>query len=108
MTRLENWNPPINPEDTEGWAHRFEVLSAPTRLALLSHMHLHPGATVTELAQAAGVSTDAASQALRGLRTAGLVSATRDGRQQRYELTDGVAHALLHWLGHDHDSDPLG
>lgn len=102
MTRLDDWTPPIGADDTAGWAHRFEILSDPTRLALLSHMHLHPGATVGELACAAQVSRDAASQALRGLRTAGLVAATRDGRLQRYELTDGVAHALLHWLGHDH------
>lgn len=93
---------PAAPSDIQAWAERLGPLGDPTRLALLAHMHLHPGATVSQLADAAGVTADTASQALRGLRQRGMVLARRDGRQQRYELTDETAHAVLHWLGHTH------
>lgn len=102
MSKLEGDRPPLPATDADAWAERFGLLGDPTRLQLLAHMHLHPGATVTELADAAGVTPDTASQALRGLRERGFVASRRDGRQQRYELTDEVAHAALHWLGHEH------
>lgn len=102
MSKLDDDALPLAASDTQGWADRFGLLGDPTRLAMLAHMHLHPGATVSELADAAGVTADTASQALRGLRERGLVASRRDGRQKRYELTDEVAHAALHWLGHTH------
>lgn len=102
MAERDSDVPPLGPGDADAWAERFGLLGDPTRLHLLSHMHLHPGATVGELADAAAVTPDTASQALRGLRERGLVASRRDGRQMRYELTDEVAHAVLHWLGHRH------
>lgn len=102
MAELDDLAPPLPATDAEAWADRFGLLGDPTRLGLLSHMHLHPGATVGELADAVHVTADTASQALRGLRERGLVESRRDGRSMRYFLTDEVAHALLHWLGHRH------
>lgn len=102
MAELDDPSPPLPAADAGAWAERFGLLGDPTRLGLLSHMHLHPGTTVGELADAVGVSPDTASQALRGLRERGLVASRRDGRSMRYELTDEVAHAVLHWLGHRH------
>lgn len=103
MAELDDPAAPLpDPADADAWAERFDLLADPTRLGLLAHMHLHPGATVGELAAAVGVSADTASQALRGLRERGCVVARPDGRRRRYELTDEVAHAVLHWLGHHH------
>lgn len=94
--------------ELDGWATRFDLLGDPTRLALLAHMHhVGPGvATVTELAQAAGITRNAASQALRVLREQGWVRAERDpddGRSQRYSLTDETVHRILHLMGARHD-----
>lgn len=94
---------PVGPPGTlDEWAHRFELLADPTRLRLLTHMHLHPGCPVNELADAAGITQTAASQALRVLREQNWVRATRDGRLSRYELIDGGVHHILHFMGHHH------
>lgn len=80
----------------------FEVVSDPTRLALLTHMHLHTGSTVGELAEAAGASPSAASKALRVLRESGVVTVDREGRTAVYTITDAAAHHVLHLMGQDH------
>lgn len=93
----------------EAWARRFELLSDPSRLRLLNHMHLYPGSAVGELAEAAELTPTAASQALRILREQGWASSERDGRIMRYRLVDDTAHALLHFMGasHDHPDEPV-
>ncbi|HHV20623.1 MAG TPA: winged helix-turn-helix transcriptional regulator [Propionibacterium sp.] len=95
------------PGSTEEWARRFDLLSDPTRLALLTHMHLHPDSPVVDLAAAAGITQTAASQALRVLRDQGWVEGRREGRSVLYRLIDNEAHAVLHLMGqqhHDHGS----
>lgn len=87
---------------TDDWARCFELLADPTRLRLLSHMHLHPGSPVVDLAAAAGITQTAASQALRVLREQGWVEARREGRLMRYHLIDDVAHCVLHFMGQRH------
>lgn len=91
--------------DIEAWAERFNLLGAPTRLRLLAAMHqAGPGqATVGELAQAAGITHTAASQALRLLRLQGWVRDDRSGRSVCYTLTDPTVHELLHLMGATHD-----
>lgn len=91
------------PGSTEEWARRFELLSDPTRLALLTHMHLHPDSPVVDLAAAAGITQTAASQALRVLREQGWVEGRKDGRLVLYRLVDQEAHAILHLMGQQHD-----
>lgn len=86
--------------DVDAWVRRFDLLADPTRLRLLMHMHLYPDAAVGRLAQAAGITPTAASQALRVLREQGWVRAEREGRSVRYALVDDAAHALLHHIGH--------
>ncbi|MBB1021251.1 winged helix-turn-helix transcriptional regulator [Dietzia sp. E1] len=94
--------------DVDDWAARFDLLADPTRLGLLAHMH-HAGpvvATVSDLAEAVGITRNAASQALRILREQGWVSATRDetdGRIVRYTLVDDTVHRILHLMGARHD-----
>ncbi|MEH6380974.1 MAG: metalloregulator ArsR/SmtB family transcription factor [Dietzia cercidiphylli] len=93
--------------DLTDWAERFELLGDPTRLGLLAHMHhVGPGvATVSDLAEAAGITRNAASQALRILRDRGWVRAARDaddGRVVRYSLDDDTVHRILHLMGARH------
>ncbi|WP_432557381.1 ArsR/SmtB family transcription factor [Granulicoccus sp. GXG6511] len=94
--------PPQMPTSTEDWARRFELLADPTRLKLLSHMHLFPEPSVLDLAMAAGITQTAASQALRVLRDQGWVEGRREGRLMRYRLVDDVVHQVLHFMGHQH------
>lgn len=91
--------------DIEAWAERFHLLGDPTRLRLLAAMHqAGPGtATVGELAEAAGITGTAASQALRLLRLQGWVRDERVGRTVCYTLTDPTVHQLLHLMGARHD-----
>lgn len=88
---------------THDWAQRFDLLADPTRLSLLTHMHLHPDSSVGELAEAAGITHTAASQALRVLRDQGWVEGKRKGRLVHYRLVDQAAHEVLHLMGQSHD-----
>lgn len=94
---------PTDVPDAQQWATRFDLLSDPTRLRLLRHMHLSPGSAVNDLATAADITPTAASQALRILRAQGWVEASRDGRAMRYTLVDETAHRLLHFIGDQHE-----
>ena len=90
--------------DVNDWAARFDLLADPTRLGLLAHMH-HAGpgfATVSDLADAVGITRNAASQALRILRDQGWVEARREGRTVRYRLVDASVHTVLHLMGQQH------
>lgn len=91
--------------EVEEWAARFHLLGDPTRLRLLAAMHqAGPGvSTVSQLAEAAGITKTAASQALRVLRLQGWVRDTRSGRSVFYTLTDPTVHSLLHLMGATHD-----
>ena len=73
----------------------FAALGDPNRLALLLCMHAVPDISVTDLAVAAGMNESTASQALRLLRSAGIVSDRRDGRLIRYRVADARVDALL-------------
>ncbi|MEV5878456.1 metalloregulator ArsR/SmtB family transcription factor [Streptomyces sp. NPDC052101] len=83
------------PERVRALAERFSLLSDPGRLALLLALHEAGPIAVTDLALATGMRDTAVSQALRLLRTAGIVEGERDGRIVRYRLVDGPISALL-------------
>lgn len=83
--------------DIDGWAKRFALLSDPTRMRLITHMHEHPDATVSELAAAARITENAASQSLRALRAQGWVTTTKAGRAVHYRVVaDAIVHRILH------------
>lgn len=83
--------------DIDDWAKRFALLSDSTRLRLLTHMHENPGAVVAELAEAAGITENAASQSLRALRDQGWVTTTKTGRSVQYRVVaDAIVHRILH------------
>lgn len=68
-------------------AATFDMLSAPNRLHLV--WLLAAGEyDVSSLAESTGMNVPAASQHLAKLRAAGIVTARRDGRRQRYRVED--------------------
>ncbi len=77
------------------WAQRFAVLGDPTRLRLLLCIKAAGPISVSDLAVAADVNDDTASQTLRFLRAHQIVTTERDGRVIRYQLADAVIEELL-------------
>ena len=77
------------------WAGRFELLSDPTRLALLVCIHRVGPISVSDLAAATGNTDSTTSQALRHLRSRGAVNTQRAGRVIRYTLADSSLAPLL-------------
>jgi DNA-binding transcriptional ArsR family regulator len=89
-------------EDLEPAAELFKALSSVSRLRLLRILAAGTS-TVGQLADASGLSQPLVSQHLRTLRSAGLVSVERVGREAHYEVADvHVSHivddAVLHAL----------
>ncbi|HXA60906.1 MAG TPA: metalloregulator ArsR/SmtB family transcription factor [Streptosporangiaceae bacterium] len=93
-----------DPAQVRAWADRFALLGDPGRLTLLLCIHAVPGICVSDLAIAAGMKDTAVSQALRLLRTAGIIQARKDGRIMRYHLVDDQARTLLHLAAPQHDA----
>ncbi|MET0589652.1 MAG: metalloregulator ArsR/SmtB family transcription factor [Naasia sp.] len=91
-------------ERFEPAAELFKALSSSSRLSLLTI--LQAGAhSVTDLAEQSGLSQPLVSQHLRTLRSAGLVSVERVGREARYAIADRhVAHIVEDALEHVHET----
>ncbi len=104
MSELDDPPATVLARNPDEWARRFDLLSDPTRLRLLTHMHQHPDCTVSDLATAANITQTAASQALRVLRDQDWVKSRRSGRAVHYTLVDPSAHYLLHSIGDSHDT----
>ena len=62
------------------------MLSGANRIRLLRAAFEKPGQSVTELAQALGIGTSAASQELRRIQSRGLMQSSRDGIRVVYRL----------------------
>lgn len=78
----------------------LKALAAPVRLAVVEELTAGPRC-VHELVERLGVSQPLASQHLRVLRAAGLVTAGRRGREVEYRLADDhVAHVVLDLIQH--------
>ena len=78
----------------------FRTLADPTRRRILDLLAERGALTVSELAaEFPDLVTSGISKHLMGLRAAGLVSATRQGRRQIYRVNaDVMAEALAPWL----------
>lgn len=76
------------------------MLADPTRRRILDLLAERGALTVGELAaEFPDLVASGVSKHLMGLRASGLVSATRQGRQQLYRLNaDAMADALAPWL----------
>ncbi|MEV0639002.1 metalloregulator ArsR/SmtB family transcription factor [Streptomyces sp. NPDC050619] len=83
------------PDHVRTWADRFSLLADPGRLALLLALHGAGPLAVSDLAVATGMKDTAVSQALRLLRTAGIVEGAKDGRIVRYRVVDERTSELL-------------
>jgi ArsR family transcriptional regulator, zinc-responsive transcriptional repressor len=81
-------------------AQLFKVLGNESRLLLLRLIGEEPR-TVGSLTVATGLSQPLVSQHLRTLRQAGLVSATRSGKEVTYGIADRhVTHVIADALAH--------
>lgn len=76
----------------------FTAIADPTRRAILDLLLVIPGQSMGELAAHFALSQPAISQHLRVLRTAGLVSRERFGREQRYRLEPLPLAAIAAWI----------
>jgi DNA-binding transcriptional ArsR family regulator len=85
---------PLEPTEAESLAEAMRTFGTASRLRLLWAM-LERERTVDELVQATGLAPSAASQQLRILRHARLVSVRREGRHAFYRLHDHHVADLL-------------
>ena len=97
-------------EDAENLAARFKLLSDPGRLQIVYALLESGELRVGDIAETVGASESATSHQLRQLRLAGLVRATRVGREVRYRVADSHVRLLLdvaveHYL-HEHGDHP--
>jgi len=73
----------------------FRLLGDPTRIRILETLAATQEMCVHEIAGHVGTSETKVSQALRLLRTAGVVRNRRDGRHIHYRLDDDHVRTLL-------------
>ncbi len=73
----------------------FRLLGDPNRIRILETLAATDEMCVHEIADAVGTSETKVSQALRLLRTAGVVRNRRDGRHIHYRLDDDHVRTLL-------------
>lgn len=76
----------------------FSALGDPTRRALLEEVATRGTATATELAEAFPISRQAVAKHLGLLADAGLVAATRTGRETRYVPTPAPLGDAIGWM----------
>ncbi|MFV0450679.1 MAG: ArsR/SmtB family transcription factor [Propioniciclava sp.] len=95
----------MHPDGLARAAELFRVLGGESRLGLLLLLNEEPR-TVGALAEAASMSQPLASQHLRILRQAGLVTAARSGKEVTYHLADHhVTHLIADALTHVAEPD---
>lgn len=76
-------------------ADLFRLLGDPTRVQILTALSHTPELCVHEIAETIDAPETKVSQALRLLRTAGIVRNRRDGRHVHYRLDDDHVRTLL-------------
>jgi DNA-binding transcriptional ArsR family regulator len=82
-------------EEVEGLSGLFRLLGDPTRVRLLYALLEAGELCVCDLAATIDATETTVSQALRLLRTAGVVRSRRDGRTIHYRLDDAHVRMLL-------------
>jgi DNA-binding transcriptional ArsR family regulator len=79
----------------EAAAAMFRLLGDPTRIRILEALAEQDELCVHEIADSVGTTDTKVSQAMRLLRTAGIVRNRRDGRHVHYRLDDDHVRTLL-------------
>ena len=82
---------------TQSLARRLKTLADPTRLGIIDHLVQGPS-TVTELARHFGIAQPTASNHVKLLRDAGLVTEVRSGSRRQLELDPATVRDLLDHL----------
>jgi len=76
----------------------FDALGDPGRRSLVQQIAARGDATATELAAELPVTRQAVSKQLSALADAGLLRATRSGRETRYEVTPEPLGEAVAWI----------
>jgi DNA-binding transcriptional ArsR family regulator len=76
----------------------FNALADPNRRFLVESLAARGAATATQLAAELPVTRQAVAKHLAALSAAGLVDATRAGRETRYSLTPGPLTGAIAWM----------
>ena len=76
----------------------FQALADPTRREVLARLSRSGPVTATELAADLPVSRQAVAKHLQTLSEAGLVAASREGREVRYRLTPPPMRDAVSWM----------
>jgi ArsR family transcriptional regulator, nickel/cobalt-responsive transcriptional repressor len=84
----------LDAKTAESVADTLSALTAPSRLLILGRLRESP-ASVTELTESVGLEQSAVSHQLRVLRSLGLVTRQRSGRNTTYSLYDHHVASLL-------------
>ena len=84
------------------WIEVFSLCADETRIKILVAMHAAPGSSVSQLAQATGLTPNTVTQALSTLHRAHVVNVERDGKYRRWQLVHPGIHQLLHQLQAPH------
>ena len=82
----------------EGLARRLKTLADPTRLAIVDQLSTAPR-TVTDIARGFGIAQPTASNHVKLLRQAGLVTEVREGSRRLLEVDRAALGRLLEHLG---------
>lgn len=85
----------LAPGRAQQGADLFRLLGDPTRFRILHALSRHDELCVHEIAEAVDAGETKVSQALRLLRTAGVVRNRRDGRHIHYRLDDDHVRTLV-------------
>jgi len=78
--------------------HVFDALGDPGRRSLVEAVASRGSATATELAAGLPVTRQAVAKQLAALADAGLLRATRSGRETRYEVTPEPLGEAVAWM----------
>jgi DNA-binding transcriptional ArsR family regulator len=76
----------------------FSALSDPTRREVMRFLSERSAVTATELAERLPISRQAVVKHLAALSEAGLVDASKEGREKRYRLTPGGFADAMSWI----------
>lgn len=76
----------------------FAALADPTRRQVVRELARRPTATASALARQLPVTRQAVAKHLAALAAAGLVTATRAGRETRYRLTPDPLDDAIAWM----------
>ncbi len=76
----------------------FAALADPTRREVMGRLAERGALTATELAAELPVTRQAVSKHLAALADAGLVAASKEGREVRYRFTPGPMSSAVSWM----------